>query len=236
MGRGRITIGLYNSYDQNFREPHRRVIARAGDLARAYDMGLALFGFPIPENARTPKEIAEWVAGTTSIGGHGKNFMEMAESGRFQCFPYPGKGFPPQLGEIVLTTCKPDAKKQITLSETVDMVSRGQSITLLFGIGPHGVPKNVMSIPKYNLDITPGGFSLETCTALGAVCGALYARLWRRSSRQLLIAAIQDLLLAFTEHGAVELLLDVGELRHALYHLADPRYIDSRIHGTVLVC
>ena len=98
MGRGRITIGLYNSYDQNFREPHRRVIARAGDLARAYDMGLALFGFPIPEDARTPKEIAEWVAGTTSIGGHGKNFMEMAETGRFQCFPYPGKGFPPQLG------------------------------------------------------------------------------------------------------------------------------------------
>ena len=67
MGRGRITIGLYNSYDQNFREPHRRVIARAGDLARAYDMGLALFGFPIPEDARTPMEIAEWVAGTTSI-------------------------------------------------------------------------------------------------------------------------------------------------------------------------
>ena len=179
MGRGRITIGLYNSYDQNFREPHRRVIARAGDLARAYDMGLALFGFPIPEDARTPKEIAEWVAGTTSIGGHGKNFMEMAESGRFQCFPYPGKGFPPQLGEVVLTTCKPDPKKQITLSQTVEMVERGQSITLLFGIGPHGVPKNVVAIPRCNLDITPGGFSLETCTALGAVCGALYARLWQ---------------------------------------------------------
>ena len=155
MGRGRITIGLYNSYDQNFREPHRRVIARAGDLARAYDMGLALFGFPIPEDARTPKEIAEWVAGTTSIGGHGKNFMEMAEAGRFQCFPYPGKGFPPQLGEVILTTSKPDQKKQITLSEAVDMVEHGQSITLLFGIGPHGVPKAAASIPKYNLDITP---------------------------------------------------------------------------------
>ena len=146
MGRGRITIGLYNSYDQNFREPHRRVIARAGDLARAYDMGLALFGFPIPEDARTPKEIAEWVAGTT----------EMAETGRFQCFPYPGKGFPPQLGEVILTTSKPDPKKQMSLSDAVAMVERGQSITLLFGIGPHGVPKAAASIPKYNLDITPG--------------------------------------------------------------------------------
>jgi hypothetical protein len=30
---GRITIALYNSYDPNkFREPHRRVIARTGDL------------------------------------------------------------------------------------------------------------------------------------------------------------------------------------------------------------
>ena len=180
MGRGRITIGLYNSYDQNFREPHRRVIARAGDLARAYDMGLALFGFPIPENARTPKEIAEWVAGTTSSGGHGRNFLEMAEAGRFNCFPYPGKGFPPQLGEVVLTTCRPDPKRSIGLSDAVSMVERGQSITLLFGIGPHGVPKDVMSIPRYNLDITPGGYSLETCTALGAVCGALYARLWNR--------------------------------------------------------
>lgn len=177
MGRGRITIGLYNSYDQNFREPHRRVIARAGDLARAYGMGLALFGFPIPEDARTPKEIAEWVAGTTSIGGHGKNFLEMAETGRFQCFPYPGKGFPPQLGEVILTTSKPDAKKQISLSEAVSMVEHGQSITLLFGIGPHGVPKAAASIPKYNLDITPGCFSLETATALGAVCGAFAARM-----------------------------------------------------------
>ena len=230
MGRGRITIGLYNSYDQNFREPHRRVIARAGDLARAYDMGLALFGFPIPEDARTPKEIAEWVAGTTSIGGHGKNFMEMAESGRFQCFPYPGKGFPPQLGEVVLTTCKPDPKKQITLSQTVEMVERGQSITLLFGIGPHGVPKNVVAIPRCNLDITPGGFSLETCTALGAVCGALYARLWQRSAPadQFLVAGVEDLLLPFVQHRAVELLLDVREFGHVVDQVMDPVHVYSR--------
>ena len=57
------------------------------------------------------------------------------------------------------------------------MVERGQSITLLFGIGPHGVPKSAASIPRYNLDITPGGFSLETATALGAVCGAFADRL-----------------------------------------------------------
>ena len=50
---GRMTVGIYNAYDpKTFREPHRRVIARAGDLAMAFDMNLALFGFPLPEDRR----------------------------------------------------------------------------------------------------------------------------------------------------------------------------------------
>ncbi len=177
MGRGRLTLGLYNSYDQNFREPHRRVIARAGDLAMAFDMNLALFGFPIPEETRTPVEVASWIAGTTSIGHHGDYFVELAEKGRFQKFPYPSKGFPPQLGTPVLTTCRPEPSKKITVAQAAEMVEGGQSLLLVFGIGPHGVPKDVMKIPKHNLDITPGGFSLETCAAMGSVCGALYAKL-----------------------------------------------------------
>ncbi|MDR1690811.1 MAG: DUF531 domain-containing protein [Candidatus Methanoplasma sp.] len=175
---GRMTIALYNSYDPNkFREPHRRVIARTGGLAMAFDMNLALLGFPIPENVRTPVEIAEWVAGTTSIGGHGDYFMQLAEKGRFNKFPYPAKGFPPQLGEPILTTSKPDDKKRISTSDAADMVKRGTSIVLVFGIGPHGVPKDIAAIPKYHLDVTGGGFSLETCTALGAICGALTSKL-----------------------------------------------------------
>jgi Uncharacterized protein conserved in archaea len=176
MGRGRVTIGLYNSYDPvKFREPHRRVLARAGGLALAFDMNLALFGFPIPEDMDTPVKIAEWVAGTTSIGGHGDYFMELAEKGRFMKFPYPSKGFPPQLGEPILTTSKPNDSKKVTLAHVVGTIEKGQSVLLLFGIGPHGVPKDAASIPSMNLDITGGGFSLETCTALGAVCGAINA-------------------------------------------------------------
>lgn len=175
---GRITIALYNSYDPNkFREPHRRVIARTGGLALAFDMNLALFGFPIPEDIRTPVEIAEWVAGTTSIGGHGEYFTELAEKGRFSRFPYPSKGFPPQLGEPVLTTSKPDGKKRTTVGEVAAMVGEGKSILLIFGIGPHGVPKEIAAIPKFHMDVTGSGFSLETCTALGAVCGAISSKM-----------------------------------------------------------
>ena len=174
MGRGRITIGLYNSYNPaKFMEAHRRALARAGPLALAFDANLALFGFPFPEEPRTPKELAEWVAGTTSIGADGGYFIELAERGRFQSFPYPGKGFPPQLGEAILTTSKPDPKISVSANEVRAMLASGKSILLVFGLGPHGVPKEAASIPRYNIDITGGRYSLETCTALGAVIGAL---------------------------------------------------------------
>jgi hypothetical protein len=176
VGRGRITVGLYNSYNPNkFMEAHRRALARAGPLALAFDANLALFGFPFPEEPKTPMELASWVAGTTSIGDNGEYLTELAEKGRFQSFPYPGKGFPPQLGEPILTTSKPDKKLSIPLSDVKSMLESGKSVLLVFGLGPHGVPKNAASIPKYNLDITNGRYSLETCTALGAVIGALCA-------------------------------------------------------------
>jgi len=176
LGKGRITIGLYNSYNPSkFMEAHRRALARAGPLALAFDSNLAVFGFPFPEEPRTSKELAEWVAGTTSIGGDGEYFTELAEKGRFQSFPYPGKGFPPQLGEPILTTSKPNPKLSISLTEIRNMLAAGKSILLVFGLGPHGVPKEAAAIPKYNLDITSSRYSLETCTALGAVIGALCA-------------------------------------------------------------
>lgn len=173
-----MTIGLYNSYDASkFREPHRRAIARAGGLAMSFDMNLALFGFPFPEDISTPVELASWIAGTTSIGSHGDYFVDLAEMGRFHSFPYPSKGFLPQLGEAVLTTSKPDEKRAVTPRQVADMVLGGRSVLLVFGLGPHGVPKAAASIPKYNLDITGGRYSLETCTAVGAVSGALHALL-----------------------------------------------------------
>ncbi len=176
--RGRVTIGLYNAYDpRRFREPHRRVIARAAGLALAFDMNLALFGFPMPEDTGTPLEAARWIAGTTSIGDDGRSFLDLAEQGRFHCFPYPSKGFPPQLGEPVLTTRRPAADRGIGLKQVVREIAAGRSVLLVFGIGPHGVPKDAAAIPRRALDITGGGHSLETCTALGAVCGALHAGL-----------------------------------------------------------
>ncbi|NLL94348.1 MAG: DUF531 family protein [Thermoplasmatales archaeon] len=177
LGRGRVTLGLYNSYDPGkFREAHRRALARAGGLAKAFGMNLALFGFPFPDGAAQPVELAEWVAGTTSIGEGGAYFVELAREGRFLNFPYPSKGFPPQLGEPILATSKPDPSKDIAVNEVVAMVSSGRSVLVLFGLGPHGMPKAPASIPRLNMDVTGGGYSLETCTALGAVAALLSER------------------------------------------------------------
>src|SRR5512137_863364 len=151
---GRATIALWNSYDpNNFREAHRRVLARAGPLALAFDLNLATFGFPFSKELMTPQEIADWVATTTSIGEDGSYMKELTAKGRFQTFPYIDRGFPPQLGELVLTTCDPERSKQRSADDVVATLAKGQSLCLLFGTGPKGVPKELHQLAPNHLDI-----------------------------------------------------------------------------------
>ena len=174
---GRATIGLYNSYDPvKFHESHRRALARAGPLALAFDCNLATFGFPYDKELTTPVEIANWVSTTTSIGESGSYLIELSHKGRFSFFDFPKKGFPPQLGEVIVTTRKPVAGKKISSAEVRALLKSGRSILLLFGLGPRGLPKESFDMSEKHLDVTGRGLSLETCTALGAVIGSLLAK------------------------------------------------------------
>lgn len=174
---GRVTIGLFNSYDPvKFHESHRRALARAGPLALAFDCNLATFGFPYDKELSTPVEIANWVATTTSIGESGSYLVELAQKGRFSFFDCPKKGFPPQLGEVVITTRKPLPAKRVSASDVRMLVRSGRSVLLLFGLGPHGLPKDMFELSQKHLDITGRGLSLETCTALGAVVASLMGK------------------------------------------------------------
>ena len=171
-----MTIGLYNTYDpKKFREAHRRVLARSGPVALAFDCNLATFGFPYEIEMKTPQEIVDWLSTTTTIGDGGQYLIELAKAGRFSIFDKPAKGFPPQFGEVIVTTRKPEPGKSISPRELASMVKRGQSILLLFGLGPHGLPKEIFKVGKYHLDITGKGLSMETATAIGAVPGVLRA-------------------------------------------------------------
>jgi hypothetical protein len=209
---GRLTLGLYNSYDpRRFHEAHRRALVRAAPLALAFGANLATFGFPYddlaanggrpaearsrgaeakrgmegaePPALRTPAEIAEYVASTTSVAGakggqqegEVSHFVELARAGRFHTFDFPKKGFPPQLGTVVLTTehakCPRDTSARAIARELVE----GRSHLLVFGLGPHGTPPEVREMAQWEFDVTGGSFGLETATALGAVMAAIHA-------------------------------------------------------------
>jgi hypothetical protein len=171
---GRVTIGLYNSYDPvKLHESHRRALARAGPLALAFDCNLATFGFPYDKELSTPAEIARWISTTTSIGESGSYLVELAGKGRFSAFDFPKKGFPPQLGEVIVTTRKPAAGKKATSADVRSLVASGRSVLLVFGLGPRGLPKEIFDMSTTHLDVTGRGMSLETCTALGAVVALL---------------------------------------------------------------
>ena len=171
---GRLTIGLYNSYNVvEFREAHRRVIARAAPLAEAFDWNLAVFGFPFPKEFDTSEKVANWISGTTSIGDEGKYTVELSELGRLLVFDLPNRGFPPQLGRLVIATRKPWKEKSVSVDQIADSTIDGQSHLLLFGLGPKGLPSELFEIGEMHFDVTGKGKSLETCTAIGSVVGSL---------------------------------------------------------------
>jgi hypothetical protein len=176
-----MTIGLYNSYDPvKMHEAHRRALARAGPLCLGFDCNLATIGFPYGREMRTPAEIVAWISETTSIGKDGAYLVKLAEAGRFQAVPFPERGFQPQYGLPVLTTCRPDPKKSVSPAEAASILQGGQSLLLVFGLGPRGAPKEVHQMCPRHLDVTGRGLSMETATAMGAVPAAINAHLQSR--------------------------------------------------------
>lgn len=200
---GRLTIGLYESYDpRRFTEAHRRALVRAAALALGFGANLATFGFPYedlaahggrvaedrgkkapekrgvsadraPVELRTPLDVARFVAGTTSVAAEAAPLVKLAELGRFATFELPKKGFPPQLGTVVLTTehakCPKDTSARAIARDLVD----GRSQLLVFGLGPHGTPPEVREAATWEWDVTGGNHGLETATALGACVAAV---------------------------------------------------------------
>ncbi len=190
---GRMTLGLWNTYDRlRFAEAHRRALARAAPVALAFDANLATFGFPFDRiragrrageaelgltedpDLATPERIAAWLATTTSIGDDGGAITALAAAGRFLAVAA-DRGLPPQFGTPVATTRRPDPARARRPEEVAAMLRAGESILLLFGLGPHGLPDEVRGRAGVHLDITDRGISLETATALGAVPALLSA-------------------------------------------------------------
>ncbi len=185
--RGRLTIGLYNSYDPTrFAEAHRRALARAGTVAWAFDANLVAFGFPFKDLATRveeeldvgrPGRIADWVADSTTIGSEGKHFITLAQEGRFHVEDHPKRGFPPQYGTTVLATSRVPREENTPVRVLVELLQSGRPLLLVIGLGPHGTPKRIEKHAKHRWDLTGKGISMETCTAIGAAPAILHAHM-----------------------------------------------------------
>ncbi len=174
-GPGRVTLGIMNTYDRRtLREPHRRAIARAGAVAAAFDCNLALFAFPLPGAVRTPEELAAWSGEKTTIGQDAEYFQRIAKEGRVGLFAEPRAGFPPQFGTPVATTSNPRLGKLLKVEALGERIRGGESVLLVFGLGPHGLPAEVRRACAADFDVTEAGFSLETATAIGAVTAVVW--------------------------------------------------------------
>lgn len=185
---GRITLGLYNCYDpKRWHDIMRITLARVGPVAMAFDCDVATFGFPFEQARergakahaplRTPADIAAFVAGGTSIGEGGEHFEALVRVGRFQAFPYPVGGFPKALGQAVATTPRPDPLKAVPPLAVARDVAAGEARLLVYGLGPRGLPAEVLEAAPQHLEITGRGVSMETATALGALPAMLHAHL-----------------------------------------------------------
>lgn len=170
-----MTLGIMNMYDpKTMREPQRRAIARAGALAAAFEANLALFAFPMPSSVKTPEQLALWSGEKTTIGQDAEYFQRIAREGRVGLFDAPKAGFPPQLGTPIATTSNPRMGKTLTADAIAERLRGGESMLLVFGLGPHGLPQEIRKACAADFDVTEGGYSLETATALGAVTAAVW--------------------------------------------------------------
>lgn len=179
---GRLTLGLYNCYDPvRFHDIMRRTLARAAPVALAYDCNLATFGFPFDEgrrreskdpdapDLRTPLEVADFVVGSTSISSADAPLRTLAEAGRFNAFEFPGKGFPPQLGRVIATSEHPQKSTAVTPRQVAEELHHGKSQMVVLGLGPRGLPKDVLKNTGHSLELTGRNIGFETATVIGAL-------------------------------------------------------------------
>jgi hypothetical protein len=162
-----LTLGIVNTYDKiKVLDAHYRAIARAAPVCHAFGFHLALYDFPFK---MTAEELVAYVMEKTTIGESGSYLKILYGKNHLSVSDLPKKGFPPQFGDIVITTSKPDLKKQVTPVKIAEEALRNHSFLFLIGLGHKGLPKELFERGKYHLDITCKGLSFETCTAIGAI-------------------------------------------------------------------
>ena len=157
VNKGKHTLGLFNTYGGNWNHPHFKTVYKASKLCSAFDLDLALIGFPVISPKKLVKEVSKEMRITRN------DFLsELLSLERVLFFE---KDIDESLvGRKVVTTSNPDTNKTTLPSEKLCMV---------MGLGPKGLPKSYINKSDYHFELTGLNVAFETGTAMGALSSEL---------------------------------------------------------------
>ncbi len=167
--RTRHILALYDTYEGGLKPVHSRTVARAAPLCAAFDLDLALMGFPSDDLDR----IIELVSKETNIGKGGAYLNSLHKEGRVYLVKCTGSDPPGDwsgLGLPVATTSKPARSRSIMMKDSKKLSSKEhplKRVCLIMGLGRKGLPRSLLDKVPYHLEITGSGVPLETATAMG---------------------------------------------------------------------
>ena len=158
VSEGKHTLGLYNTYGGKWNHPHFKAIFKATGLCSAFDLDLALIGFPSIETEKLVREV--------------KKEMRLPNDGHLSVLLSHDRVrfFDDEIDETwagtkVVTTANPDVNK-LELPDG--------RLCMIMGLGPKGLPKSFLKSSNYHFELTGSNIAFETGTAMGSIAGHLH--------------------------------------------------------------
>ena len=155
--KGTHTIGLFNTYGGNWNHPHFKAVYKASKLCSAFDLDLALIGFPEISSDKIIKEVNKEMR-VTKHDFLGELFYLK------RIFFFETDIDESLVGHKVITTSNPDNNKTKLPSGKLCMI---------MGLGPKGLPQSYIKKSKYHFELTGSNVAFETGIAMGAISSEL---------------------------------------------------------------
>ena len=155
--RGKHTLGLFNTYGGKWNHPHFKAIHKAANLCSAFDLDLALIGFPNIESEELVSEIKK------EMRLPNEGYLSSLFSNKRARF-FDKDIDESWAGSKVATTANPD-KDKLNLPSG--------KLCMIMGLGPNGLPKSFLQGSDYHFELTGSNVAFETGTAMGSIAGRL---------------------------------------------------------------
>lgn len=163
---GRPILALYNGYDGSLAAAHVSALARAAPLALGFGFDLLLVRFPADLGT-----LAARVAKESRVAAGADPFGRLMADHRVLAIGSEKHLAPDEWGPYATVALdeSPDAAKSVNL----DVASAAGRLCLIMGLGPRGLPPQVLRRSRFHHELTGAGVPLETATVMGVVAERL---------------------------------------------------------------